>query len=58
MPSPMATTLAHEFVLEQSRRELQQCDDLESLRQISLRLLNLLEDQRQVVAAMMRHGWL
>jgi hypothetical protein len=54
----MATTLAHEFVLEQSRRELQQCEDLETLRQISLRLLNLLEDQRQVVAAMMRHGWL
>lgn len=58
MSSPTVTTLAHAFVLEQSRRELQSCQDLESLRQVSLRLLNLLEEHQQTVAAMMRNGWL
>ena len=58
MSSPTVTTLAHAFVLEQSRRELQSCQDLESLRQVSLRLLNLLEEHQLAVAAMMRNGWL
>ena len=57
MFSPIVTTLAHEFVLEQSRRELQSCQDIESLRQVSLRLLTLLEDQRQTFTEMMRKGW-
>ena len=58
MSSPTVTTLAHAFVLEQSRRELQSCQDLEALRQVSLRLLNLLEEHQLAVAAMMRNGWL
>ena len=58
MSSSTVTTLAHAFVLEQSRRELQSCQDLESLRQVSLRLLNLLEEHQLAVAAMMRNGWL
>ena len=58
MSSSTVTTLAHAFVLEQSRRELRSCQDLESLRQVSLRLLNLLEEHQLAVAAMMRNGWL
>ena len=52
------TTLAHEFWLQQSRLELQSCQDIESLRQVSLHLLNLLEGQRVVFAEMMPKGWL
>ena len=58
MNGPTPTTLAHAFALEQSRRELQTCQDIEFLRAISLRLLMLMEDQRQTFTAMLGKDWL
>ena len=55
MTGSIVTGLAHEFCLEQSRRALQRCQDIQSLRQVSL---NLLEDQRVAFAEMMRKNWL
>ena len=58
MTGSIVTGLAPEFCLEQTRCELRLCQDTESLRQVSLHLLNLLEDQHVVFAEMMRKDWL
>ena len=50
-------SLAHQFCVEQSKRELKTCQDLEQLRCTSLRLLELMEMQRQTFQALMRQGW-
>ena len=50
-------TLSHQFELERARRELQSCDDVERLRSISLRMLDLMEAQQRWIQKQVEQGW-
>lgn len=50
--------LAHTFELERARRELYTCSDIEKLRTLSLKMLELLEGQRLFFRQQIAQGWL
>lgn len=50
--------LPHAFELERARRELHTCGDIEKLRVLSLKMLDLLEGQRRWFNQMVSQGWL
>lgn len=50
--------LAHTFELERARRELHTCQDMEKLRTLSLKMLDLLEGQRLFFKQQIQRGWL
>lgn len=54
----MDANLSHAFELERARRELHGCQDIEKLRTLSLRMLELLEGQRIWFQQQVRNGWL
>ena len=54
----MDANLSHAFELERARRELKDCQDIEKLRVLSLRMLELLEGQRLWFQQQIRNGWL
>ncbi len=50
-------TLTHQFELERARRELKNCSDVERLRSISLRMLDLMEAQQRWIHQQVEQGW-
>lgn len=50
--------LQREFVLERTKRELQDCDDLERLRSIALNSISLYLAQQATLREMAKRGWL
>ena len=54
----MADHLAHEFQLRRAELEIQGATDIEAVRDLALRMLRLLETQRETFDQMMRAGWL
>ena len=49
--------LQKEFFLEQTKRELQDCDDLERLRSIALDSIGLYLAQQATLREMTKRGW-
>ena len=49
---------AHAFAVELARREVQNCRDLETLRGLTLQVIDLLEGQRRWLNQAVQRGWL
>lgn len=56
-PEEVMDTLAHEFLLVTIKRQLDDCNDLETLRKACLQLVDIMEKQKAMFKQIMRDSF-